>query len=272
VLALHGLTPADLLVVELGGATLVLALIALAAGQLHFQGAGRAMAQGIVLPGLTWLLEILGLARTTATSGSLLLGMESLVVVVLAVLVLRERLGVAGGLALLLGSAGTALVLASDGVSPSIVGAQAAGNALVIAAVVCSAVYVVWSRRAARPVAEGLGVTAWQFAGSTLTVCPFVAISWASDGSRLASAKPAQLVAAVTVLACTVAAMAAFNRGISSVSAARAGFLLSLQPIAGAITATGVIGEPLRTPAVIGGALIVFGLLVLAQDQSREPG
>ncbi len=264
VLALRGLTTADMLVVELGGSAIVVALVALASGQLHTRGAARAMAQGVVLPGLTWLLEILGLARTTATSGSLLLGAETLVTVALAVLVLRERLGRVGAIALVFGLAGTGLVSVGAGGTDQPVNDQTVGNVLVIAAVCCAAIYLVWSRRTAQSSVEGLGVTAWQFIGSTLAVSPFVAVSWMNRGTHFTSARPAQLLAALVVLGSTVAAMAAFNRSIPSVSASRAGLLLSLQPIAGAVTAATVLGEPLSAHTAIGGALIVLGIVVMA--------
>jgi drug/metabolite transporter (DMT)-like permease len=270
VLALQGLTTADMLVVELGGSALVVALVALARRQLHIRRAARAMAQGVVLPGLTWLLEILGLARTTATSGSLLLGAETLVTVALAVLVLRERLGAVGAIALVLGLTGTGLVSVGADGTGQLVGDQTVGNVLVIAAVCCGAIYLVWSRRTAQSAAEGLGVTAWQFVGSTLTVSPFVAVSWMNRGTHFTTARPAQLFAALVVLSSTIVAMAAFNRSIPSVSASRAGLLLSLQPIAGAVTAATVLGEPLHARTAIGGALIVLGLVVMARASQRH--
>lgn len=264
VLALRGVTTADMLVVELGGSAVVVALAAFVTGQLHVRGAARAMAQGVVLPGLTWLLEILGLARTTATSGSLLLGTETLVTVALAVLVLRERLGAVGAIALVFGLTGTGLVSIGAGGTDQPAKDQTIGNLLVIAAVSCAAIYLVWSRRTAQSSVEGLGVTAWQFIGSTLAVSPFVAVSWMGRGTHFASASPAQLLAALAVLASTIVALAAFNRSIPAVSASRAGLLLSLQPIAGAVTAATVLGEPLRGHTAIGGALIVLGVVVMA--------
>ncbi|WP_152531603.1 DMT family transporter [Mycobacterium sp. UM_CSW] len=269
VLALRGLTPADMLVVELGGSTLVFMLAAAISGQLHSDGAARAMAQGVMLPGLTWLLENLGLARTTATSGSLLLGTETLMTVALAVLVLRERIGVPGAIALILGLAGTSLVSLAAGEPNDIAGDQTVGNLLVIAAVACGAVYIIWSRHTAHSATTALGLTAWQFAGSTLAVSPFVAVSWATQRSHFSTARPAHLLAAIAVLASTIAAMIAFNRSIASVSASRAGLMLSLQPVAGAITGVMVLGEPPQAPTAIGGTLIVLGLLVLANRRTR---
>lgn len=77
VAALHGLRPADLLTIELGGSAAILLAVAGATGKLRRQGAGRALAQGAVLPGLSFLLGNLGLARTTATSGALLLSVDT---------------------------------------------------------------------------------------------------------------------------------------------------------------------------------------------------
>jgi hypothetical protein len=56
VVALHGLRPADLLAIELSGSAAVLLAVAAATGRLHLRGARRALAQGAVLPGLSFLL------------------------------------------------------------------------------------------------------------------------------------------------------------------------------------------------------------------------
>ena len=56
VVALHGLRPADLLAIELSGSAAVLLPVAAATGRLHLRGARRALTQGAVLPGLSFLL------------------------------------------------------------------------------------------------------------------------------------------------------------------------------------------------------------------------
>ncbi len=89
-------------------------------------------------------------------------------------------------------------------------------------------------------------------------------------GTHFCTARPAQLLAALVVLASTIVAMAAFNRSIPAVSASRAGLLLSLQPIAGAVTAATVLGEPLRARTTIGGALIVLGIVVTARANRND--
>jgi drug/metabolite transporter (DMT)-like permease len=273
VVALRTLRPADLLAVELLGSALVLVTAAAVTGRLHRRGALRALAQGAVAPGLSFLLGDLGLARTTATSGALLLGTDTLLTVLLAVLVLRERLGRRGAAALVLGLGGTLLV--SLGAAPSSTTAtpdgQVVGNLLVIAGVLSSAGYVIWSRRSAGAPDEGVGVTAWQFVGATVAVSPFVVVSWLTGGSRIGAARPEELVAAGAVLVCGLGALTAFNLGITAVSASRAGLLFSLQPVAGAVTAVALLGEPLAVGQAVGGALILLGVLVLARGEPDHP-
>src|SRR5690242_3129284 len=192
VAALHGLRPADLLMIELGGSAAILLAVAGATGKLRRQGAGRGLAQGAVLPGLSFLLGNLGLARTTATSGALLLSVDTVATVLLAALILRERIGLAAGAAVGLGTVGTALVAvyAPDAGSTAVAGSETLGNLLVLASVIGSAAYVVWSRRTAQPAQGGAGDsagrTAWQFLGAALAVLPFVVGSWWTGGSRIA--------------------------------------------------------------------------------------
>jgi drug/metabolite transporter (DMT)-like permease len=275
VVALHGLRPADLLAIELAGSAAVLLAVAAGTGRLHRRGAPRALAQGAVLPGLCFLLGDLGLARTTATSGALLLSVDTVATVILAALFLRERIGTVTAAALALGTAGTVLVAlnAPDAGSTPTTGSAMAGNLLVLASVLGGAGYVVWSRRTAQPTQAGpedsIGRTAWQFVGAILAVSPFVLGSWWTGGSRVATAEPHQLVAAAAVLLCGLGALLAFNIGIGAVSASRAGLLFTLQPLAGAVTAVGVLGESLVTGQAIGGALILACLILLTRDGSE---
>jgi drug/metabolite transporter (DMT)-like permease len=275
VVALHGLRPADLLTIELGGSAAILLSVAVATGKLRRRGACRGLAQGAVLPGLSFLLGNLGLARTTATSGALLLSVDTVVTVLLAALVLRERIGVAAGAAVGLGTLGTALVAlyAPDAGSTAVAGSEALGNLLVLASVVGSAGYVVWSRRTAEP-AEGpgdsTGRTAWQFLGAAMAVLPFVVGSWWTGGSRIDTADPRTLLATGAVLLCGLGALLAFNIGIDTVSASRAGLIFTLQPLAGAVTAIAVFGEPLVAGQAAGGALILTCLLLLSRERPAD--
>lgn len=281
VVALHGLRPADLLVFELAGSAAILLAAAAGTGRLHRRGARRALAQGAVLPGLSFLLGDLGLARTTATSAALLLSVDTIATVLLAALVLGERIGAVTGAALAVGTGGTFLVAVSapDAATTSVTGTETVGILLVLASVLSGAGYVVWSRRTVNTAVDGavdgpgdnIGRTAWQFTGATLAVLPVVLDSWWTGGSRIATAHPHQIVAAAAVLVCGLGALLAFNSGIGAVSASRAGLLFTLQPLAGAITAVLVLGEPVVAGQAVGGGLILTCLILLAKKEPGEP-
>ncbi|GAA2863598.1 hypothetical protein GCM10010472_21080 [Pseudonocardia halophobica] len=270
VLALRGLRPADLLAVELGGSAIVLLTVAATTGRLRRAGAGRGLVQGALTPGLSFLLGDLGLARTSATSGSLLLGTEMLLTVLLAAVVLRERVDPRSAGALVLGLAGTAVV--SFGTAPSdLMGGSVVGNLLVLASVACGATFTVWSRRAKDEKGEGLSLTTWQFLGAALAVSPLVLGTWATGGTRLATADPRIIGAAVVVLCCGVGALLAFNTGIRTVTATRAALLENLQPVAGTVTAVALLGESLGAGQALGGGLVVAGLTLLLQRRTLPP-
>src|SRR3954447_25989064 len=72
VVALRAVRPADLLAVEIAGAATLLLVTTVARGQLRRRGALRHMLAGALVPGLAFLFGDLGLARTSASSGSLL--------------------------------------------------------------------------------------------------------------------------------------------------------------------------------------------------------
>ena len=115
VVALHAVRPADLLAVEVSGAAAMLVLTGAMRGQLRRRGALRQMLLGALVPGLAFLFGDLGLARTSASSGSLLLAAEPLLSVLLALAVLRERLSGRATVALVIGLTGGALVAFEPG-------------------------------------------------------------------------------------------------------------------------------------------------------------
>jgi drug/metabolite transporter (DMT)-like permease len=270
VAALHTVRPADLLAVELGAGALILLAVAAWTRRLRRRGAVRQLLLGALVPGAAFLLGDLGLARTSASSGSLLLAAEPLLSVLLAVAFLRERLQLRAALALVVGLAGSALVAfgpTADGAAT----AATTGNLLVLAAVTTAAVYVVATRRYSYD-GDGLNASAWQTAGGALATAPFIAISWTGDGTRLDTAGAMALAACAGVLAFGMAAAVAFNHGIARIPAARAAQLLSFAPVVGTLSAVIVLGERPTPPQLAGGTAILFGLvLLLATDADTAP-
>ena len=260
VVALHDVRPADLLAVEISGAAAMLLITAAVRGQLRRRGAPRQMLLGALVPGLAFLFGDLGLSRTSASSGSLLLAAEPLLSVLLALAVLRERLSGRAAVALVVGLVGGALVAFEPG-GPS--GTDTTlGNVLVLLAVVAAAVFLIATRRFNED-GDGLNASAWQTTGGALSVVPFVAASWSTGGTRLDTVGVAGWLACIAVVVCGALGSVMFNRGIARVPAARAGQLGNLTPVVGTLTAVVFVGDRPSLPQLVGGAAILAGLALL---------
>jgi drug/metabolite transporter (DMT)-like permease len=269
VFALNSVRPADLAAIELTGGAALLFVVGTARGAIRRSRASRHLFAGSLLPGLAYILGDLGLARTSATSGSLLLSIEPLVAVVLALVFLREHMPRAALGALALGVAGSAVVALG---APSL-GAGSdppVGNVLVILSVVVAAVFLVVTRHWSDG-GGGLNASAWQTLGGAVTAVPFVAWSWLTGGSRLPHATAAAWIACAGVLVSTSLAAVAFNWGIGKVVAVRATQLLNLTPVVGVFTAVVFLGERLVELQVIGGITVVLALVILVRAKSELP-
>jgi drug/metabolite transporter (DMT)-like permease len=264
VVALRAVRPVDLLAVEISGAAVLLLGTAAVRGRLRRPGAPRQMAVGALVPGLAFLFGDLGLARTSASSGSLLLAAEPLLSVLLALIVLRERLSGRAAVALLLGLTGGALVALQPG-GPAGNGTTL-GNVLVLLAVVASALYLIATRRF-NDDGDGLNQTAWQSTGGALSVAPFVAASWSTGGTRLDTVGAAGWAACLAVVACGAVGGVLFNTGIARVPAARAGQLANLTPVVGTLTAVLFLGDRPSPVQWAGGAAILAGLALLLRSE-----
>ncbi|WP_426513692.1 DMT family transporter [Dactylosporangium sp. McL0621] len=271
VVALDAVRPADLLAVELIGAAAVLLGVAAARGRLRRRGAVRNLLLGSLFPGATFLLADLGLARTSASSGSLLVAVDPLLSVLLAVVVLGERLRGRAAAALGIGLAGSVLVALGPGAGGTDAGSST-GNLLVLGAVAAGAVFLVASRRySADDDGDGFGAGAWQTAGGALSTAPFVIASWSGGGSRLATAGVAAWTACIGVVLCGAVAGVAYNRGIGRVPAARAGQLMNLTPVVGTLTAVVFLGDRPTLPQLAGGAAILAGLALFLHTTPSPP-
>src|SRR5690349_1618995 len=266
VVALRAVRPADLLAVEISGAAAMLLITAAARGRLRRRGALRQVLLGALVPGLAFLFGDLGLARTSASSGSLLLAAEPLLSVLLALAVLRERVSGRAVVALVVGLTGGAFVAFEPG------GASGTdtmlGNVLVLLAVVAAAVFLIATRRF-NDGGDGLNASAWQTTGGALSVVPFVAASWSTGGTRLDTVDTAGWLACIAVLVCGAIGSVTFNRGIARVPAARAGQLANLTPVVGTLTAVAFLGDRPSLLQLIGGAAILAGLALLLHSPSE---
>ena len=258
---LRGLTAADLVLVENVSGTAIVAVAALALGR-PLLGAWRpAVVLGALEPGLAYVLVNLGLQRTSAAAGAILLALESAFIALLGWLVLGERLRRPEGAALTLGLVGAVLVaLAESGGATS-----AVGNVLVVLGALVAALYAVAARRLALG-ADPIGLVFRQGVAAIALTLPYVLWSWHHQGSRLTAAPPHIIgLACLEGLVGFAVPFVLWSYAAPHVRTGVAGVAVNLVPVVGVITAA-VAGLGRPTPVqLLGGALILGGMGLLSR-------
>jgi drug/metabolite transporter (DMT)-like permease len=136
--------PLTLLPLQLAASTaLLLAVAVVRRERLGWTPALRRLAGlGVLNPGLAYALGLIGLTTITASLSVLLWAAEPVLILLLAAVLLAERISLALGLSLAAALAGVLLVVYQPGAA-----GDAAGIALTLAGVGCCALYSVLTRR-----------------------------------------------------------------------------------------------------------------------------
>lgn len=210
---------------------------------------------GLIGVALTFLFQNLGLARTSATNASLLQGAVPALTLLLAALVLGERLGPRRVAAVGMAMAGVAAVTLAGGgkvLTPGL------GDALVLASTGCFAAFVVLGRRAF-PVYGTLPVLAGMAAWGTAALLPVTAVeSWLTRPTEIG---PGQVALVVYLGAgCSALTYGLWGYALRHIEAGRAATFDTIIPIVGVGAAVMVLQEAPLIWHVVGGALVVFGV------------
>ena len=251
-IALVWLTPSWLTVVRFGLAAIVLLVIAGRKGTLRGALALPVLASGAIGYGCSVAVQNAGIARTSVTHASLIIGATPILVAIVAAVWHRAiaRPVAWAGFALSLGGVG--LIAGGQGH-----GATPYGDVLVLVATAISASVTVAQGR----LLEGrdpVALTAVLFLGATLGVLPFAA----ADGLPAVSHMPAvPLIATVALtITGTLVPFSLFAFGQKRVPAEVAGAFLNLEPLVGAIIGIVAFGDPCGTRQVSGGLAIIVGI------------
>jgi drug/metabolite transporter (DMT)-like permease len=179
-------------------------------------------------------------------------------VALLAVLVLRERFTVVKGAALALAVAGTTLTAGPAG-------GQALGVVLAISAAAIYSVYILVGTQVLKQVSAVQSSTVI-FAAAGLTAGVLMLI----DGPHLpASGRGWAALAAIVVVA-TVVPVVTFLAGLNRVGPTNAAMLSTLEPVVTVLLAAWLLDETLAWPTVVGGALILVAVVLLARSELRR--
>jgi drug/metabolite transporter (DMT)-like permease len=226
-----------------------------------------------------FLIQFHGLARTTVSHASLMVGSMPVLLGLAAVLFAGERLDQIGWLALIGSTIGTALVvLGGHHRASSQSGPSLEGDLLVVISLCTALAWVLLSKKlmlchspvavTAQTILSGTAMLAiWVFG-------PALANPWLEHKFPLPPLAHVSFVAwtalAIGGVACTAATTLLWNWGIHRVPASRAGVFLNIEPVLGSILGVRLLGEHLGPYAWLGGALILAAAIVLT-TRGHEP-
>lgn len=212
--------------------------------------------------GYTALL-MAGLRATSAANAGVILGTLPVVSAVAAVVVLGERPRPALLATILLAAVGL-FVLQPGGASGSL-----AGNALVFAAVVCEALFILLDKR----LGIGMSPLALSTSMSAIGLAASAPFALAEHAWTMSIAPSALAAVAYYALLPTVAGFLLWYAGTARVGGTEAALFTALAPVAALVLAAVLLGEPVGMRQTAGIVLVLAAVAVLtrAREHDRAP-
>lgn len=254
----RGVAPLTLLALELMASCL---LLSATMGVLRVRPTGgpglvKLTPLGVLNPGLAYALGLLGLVKVSASMSVLLWATEPVLIMLFAVLLLRERVATATAIAVAAALVGVLLVI----YRPGVIG-DALGIALTLGAVTACASYTVLTRRFLLDDSSLTVVLAQQLAALTFAVL-LAAISSTTGISDIVLPKDASTWALAAASGSIYYGLAFwfFISGLRGVPASVAGAFLPLIPVFG-LGAAYLVGDRLLQRQWLGATLVVLATL-----------
>ena len=228
---------------------------------------------------IQFMLQFHGLALTTVSHASLMVGAMPVILAVAAVVFAGERLDGLSWLALCGSTAGAAMVVL--GGTHATTGRETptlAGDLLVIVSLISALAWILLSKKLMQTHSPPV-VTAYTIYSGTVMLIIWITSSRLLAFMIHAKVEPmpfahvsttAWLALAISGLLCTATTTLLWNWGIHHVPASRAGVFLNIEPALGSVLGVELLGEKLGPYAWLGGALILVGAITLT-TRGHEP-
>jgi drug/metabolite transporter (DMT)-like permease len=229
---------------------------------------------------IQFLLQFHGLALTTVSHASLMVGAMPVLLAAAAALFAGERLDWIGWLALAGSTCGAALIVLGGSRGPAGHGQPSlAGDLLVVGSLVTALAWILLSKKLMETHSPPV-VTSYSILAGTAMLAVVVLGPWLLNPLTQSNAQPlpfanvsvtAWVALVVSGLFCTALTTLLWNWGIHHVPASRAGVFLNIEPALGSWLGVQMLGEHLGPYAWAGGALILAAAITLT-TRSHEPG
>jgi drug/metabolite transporter (DMT)-like permease len=233
---------------------------------------------------IQFLLQFHGLALTTVSHASLMVGSMPVLLAAAAAVFAGERLDWIGWVALAGSTCGAALIVLGGARGPASRGEPSlAGDLLVVASLVTALAWILLSKKLMQTHSPP-AVTAYSILAGTAMLLIGVQGPWLLLQGGMRFALPGQaplpfshvsgkawIALIVSGLFCTALTTLLWNWGIHHVPASRAGVFLNIEPALGSWLGVRLLGEHLGPYAWAGGALILAAAITLT-TRGHEAG
>jgi drug/metabolite transporter (DMT)-like permease len=234
---------------------------------------------------LQFLFQFSGLARTTVSHASLMVGTMPVLLAVAATLFAHERMDLTGWLSLAVSTLGAALIAFGHDIQKAggpfiaqshraMSGVQAmphitaqistptlTGDLLVVVSLVIALGWVLLNKHLVQT-HSAITVTAYVTVAGTLMLAACVPVLYGAPPIAHISLR-AWLALAASGLLCTASTTLLWNWGIQQVAVSQAGVLLNMEPLVGSVLGVFLLGDMLGPSARIGGALILAAAIAI---------
>jgi len=228
---------------------------------------------------IQFLIQFHGLARTTVSHASLMVGAMPVLLAAAAALFAGERLDWIGWLALCGSTVGAALIVLGGSHGPAGHGEPSLVGDLMVVASLCTALaWILLSKKLMETHSPPV-VTAYTILSGTVMLAAWILGPSLLNPWLLHKVQPppfahvsltAWVALAISGLACTATTTLLWNWGIHHVPASRAGVFLNVEPALGSWLGVQLLGEHLGPYAWAGGALILVAAITLT-TRGHEP-
>jgi drug/metabolite transporter (DMT)-like permease len=228
---------------------------------------------------IQFLLQFHGLALSTVSHASLMVGAMPVLLAAGATLFAGERLDRLGWLALCGSTLGAALiVLSSSRGSAAHTEPSLAGDLLVCVSLFAALAWILLSKKLMLTHSPPV-VTAYTILSGTVMLAVLILGPWLLNPLTHLQVQPPPLAhvsptawaaLAISGLLCTATTTLLWNWGIHHVPASRAGVFLNIEPALGSWLGVELLGEHLGPFAWVGGALILTAAITLT-TRGHEP-
>ena len=228
---------------------------------------------------IQFLIQFHGLAHTTVSHASLMVGAMPVLLGVAAAIFAGERLDGIGWSALVASTIGAALIVLGGHRGPATQGEPSLYGDLLVLLSLCTALSWILLSKKLMQTHSPIVVTAYSIVTGTImlavwTLGPMLLNPWRTH--KVAPppfahvSTTAWVALAISGLACTATTTFLWNWGIHHVPASRAGVFLNIEPALGSYLGVKLLGEHLGPYAWVGGALILGAAIVLT-TRGHEP-